>query len=281
MDALKKKLSGQYRSGCRWLVYDTRMSNGWLDRVSCFAGYSGAAAFCRARSGREGIYRIRVLSDTLAGLNGVRAVEATSAERLRLQEQLAVRPLMGYSKVVSVETGLLRQKYFPVFWNRWRDPLSVVSSYQVISGGGERKKRARVLGSYGGFPRAVAAFIAAVREAPAWSRELLLIGTMYGYAEVREGEDIPENGVIVFYRSGPGVTGNARGSVDGIEQLHDPVQPVQEQTPYFASYDRRQGVLRFFDELLKGARPGEGGARMELEYFDFEGNEIFDRQAVL
>ncbi len=252
MEELKRKLSGQYRSGCRWLVYDTRRSSGWLDRLYCFAGYSGAVAFSRAKSGREGVYRILVLSDTLAGLNGVRPATATPAERLRLHEQLAVRPISGYTEAVPLESGLLRQKYFPVLWNRWLDPLIAVDSYQLIhqckrDGG---KTRMRVLDSVAHFTMAVTCFMAAARRVHAPGEERLLIGRLFGEPDLRDGDQVPE-GVLVFYRSKPGGS-DGKGV---IEQVHDPVQHVMVRVPYFAGYDRRHGVIAFYDGMLKRVQP--------------------------
>ena len=54
MEMLKKKLSGEYWSGKRWIAYDTLKGSGWESRLRFFVDYTGAAAWCKAATGREG-----------------------------------------------------------------------------------------------------------------------------------------------------------------------------------------------------------------------------------
>lgn len=163
----------------------------------------------------------------------------------------------------------------PVLWHRWLDPLRVVDTYQLLSRclNGERKAKTRVRGSFGNFTMAVTAFAANARQALASGGEWLLTGDLDGDGGLKEGEELPESGVVMFYRSKLGVSGCSEMS---IEQVHDPVEPVLIRTPYFASYDRQYGVIRFYDGMLKSVRPGEHRDAMDLSWFDFDCEDIFD-----
>jgi hypothetical protein len=275
VESLKKKLSCQYRAGCRWLAYDILRGSGWMKRIYCFAGYGGASAWCKARSGREGIFRIRILSDVLSAMNGRRLAEPTVADRHLLRDLLEARPMSGYKEAIPLDAGLLQQKYFPVLWNRWEDPLRVVYPYQLLclTGAVGEPARIRVKGSFEYFKAAVASFMAVARQTPASGGEWLLVGIMHGAAKLRDGEVLPDNGVVVFYRSGPG---NAECSKMNIEQVHDPAEPVLIRTPFFASYDRQHRVIRFYDGMLKVVQPGRYLDIMDLGWFDFDCGAIFD-----
>jgi hypothetical protein len=274
IEDMKKKLSCQYRAGGRWLVYDILRGAKWLKRVCCFSGYGGAAAWCKARSGREGVFRIRVLAEVLAAINGMRLPQPTVAERQLLSELLGRRPVTAYKEAIPVELGLLRQRYFPVVWNRWLDPLRAVSTFQLLCrseiGGG--KTNIRVRDSFGDFSVAVTAFAANVRQESATGGEWLLAGAIEGKIGVTDGEELLESGMLVFYRSKLGIQGCSGMS---IEQVHDPVDQILVRTPYFASYDRQHGLIRFYDGMLKVVRPGERREVMDFSFFDFDCADIF------
>jgi hypothetical protein len=271
---LKKRLSAQYRSGNRWLVYDSLKNGGDPDGLLSFAGYTGAEAWCRAKRG-AGEYRIRVLSDTLAVMNGIRPVKPTDVERRLLRDLLANRPVTAYADTFPLETGLLRQKYFPCVWNRWLEPLHIVSRYQLIGRGYTGQRKIRVMGSSYHFASAVTAFTSALRRDSPLEEERLLIGLMEGERELTDGDRLPDDGPIVFYRVRPQLAAESGDWAAAIEQVHDPAQPVQVKTAYFASYDRRHGQLLFFDGMLRKTRPGKMVERMDLAFFDFELTEIF------
>jgi hypothetical protein len=132
-----------------------------------------------------------------------------------------------------------------------------------------------VLGSCAGFTMAVNGFAEAVRQAAVPDEEWLLIGRRYGESALADGEQLSEDGLILLYRSRPAVEGSVRKGKLEVEQVTDPTEPVQVQTPYFVSYDRKHGQLRFYDGILRGVRPGGWLVRMDLGYFDFDFADIF------
>jgi hypothetical protein len=271
MDELKNKLSGEYWSGKRWLVYDMLKPAGWLNQLHFFTDYSEAAAWCKAASGKNGVFRIRVLAEVLAGLNGVWKTRYTPDERRSLYNQLIHRPVSSFKKTIPLELGLRRNRYFPVLWNSELNPLSVVKTWQVISKrqDGQRTSRTQVLGSFPEFGKSMLAFMKAIRTAPPLAEELLLAGQL---------EDAVN---ILFYRFGRAVVAAGLDFEPEIEQVNDPTQPLILESPYFACYDRPRGMIGFYDGGLRLVKPGKDRCSLDLEYFDFEDKEIFDLQSAL
>jgi hypothetical protein len=278
MDVVKRKLSREYWAGRRWLAYDTLRSAGWLNRLRCFTNYSSAAAYCKENSGINGIFRIRALVEVLAVLNGIRPDEPTSADREILAKLLATRPLTGYRRTISPLLGLLRQKYFPVFWNSRIDPLSAVGVYHIIrrrvnSG---QQRAIRLLGSYGEFKEAVGSFASVVRRIHELDVELMLAGQVNGAAlNLVQTWSAPETGIIVFYRSVAEISGQSGKLVVDIEPVHDIDRTILIRTPLFASYNRHHRMILFYDGYLRRVQPGEVQTFVDFAYFDFDWKSIF------
>jgi len=270
MEKLKNKLSGEYWCGKRWLVYDSLKLAGWLGRLRFFSDYSEAVAWCKAANGKNGVFRIRVLAEVLAGLNGVWQKPYTSDEKRWLAHKLVYRPVSGYKKAIPLEVGLREHRYFPVLWNFEMKPLSEVKTWQVIRRRQEDryKCRTQVVGSFPDFGRAMIAFMKAVRKMPLSADELLLAGQL-------------EADTILFYRFVSAGLGAAPEFEPEIEQINDPTEPVILQSPYFASYDRPHEMIHFYDGGLRKVEAGKDRCWLDLEYFDFEGTEIFDLKEVL
>jgi hypothetical protein len=276
MDKLRKNLSGEYRACRRWLAYDILQNTGWLGRLRCFADYSAAEAWCKAKSGKEGIFRIRVLAEVLAGLNGVRQTEYTAAERETLCDLVNCRPIFSYKKSVQAELGMLRQRYFPVLWRSVLEPLSVIQTYLIMSrrGNGAGKGRVRILNTYPSFVCAMVNLKKATWvQLP--DEELLLAGCFREKVDVKAGELAPADGVVVLYRSGAYVSGEGKDCEREIQQVRDPTEAFVIQMPYFARYDRPNGRIIFFDGYLRRVEPGIDSLRLDLEYFDFDWRDIF------
>jgi hypothetical protein len=272
---LKKKLSVEYRAGRRWLAYDILKSDGWLGRLQCFADFSTATDWCRAKCGEEGIFRIRVLAEVLAGLNGILPTAYTPADRQTLCELVSRRPITSNSGNVSVETGLFRQRHFPVLWSTILEPLRVVQAYHIVSRSFTEtgKVTVRMMGAYMDFGRAMRVFWQAYRvQQP--SEELLLAGSFHKNVDLTARELVPADGVVLFYRSPVGIVD--REAKAEVEQVNDPTMAVVVRTAYFAGYDRQRGQINFFDGGLKRAEPGMVAERLDLEYFDCDSGDIFE-----
>jgi hypothetical protein len=279
MEKLKNKLSGEYWCGKRWLVYDSLKLAGWLGRLRFFSDYSEAVAWCKAASDKNGVFRIRVLAEVLAGLNGVWQKPYSSDEKRQLAHRLQYRPVSGYKKAIPLQVGLREHRYFPVLWNFEMKPLSGVKTWEVISGrrDGQDKCRTQVVGSFPDFGRAMIAFMRAIRKVSVLGPEVQLIGRL-------EATDMGTPGLvteILFYRFVSAGLGPAPEFEPEIEQINDPTEPVILQSPYFASYDRPHEMIHFYDGGLRKVEAGKDRCWLDLEYFDFEGNEIFDLKEVL
>jgi hypothetical protein len=270
MDEIKTRLSGEYWSGKRWLVYDILKSAGWLSGLRFFTDYSEAAAWCKTASGKNGVFRIRVLAEVLAGLNRVWKTRYTPEERRSLYNQLIHRPVSSFKKTIPLEVGLRRNRYFPVLWNSELNPLSAVKTWQLIGKRqeGQRSSRTQVLGSFPEFGKSMVAFMNAIRKMPLLGEELLLAG------------QLEDSASILFYRFGRAVLAAALDFDPEIEQINDPTQPLMLEWPYFACYDRPHGMLGFYDGALRRIEPGKDRCTLDLEYFDFEDRRIFDLQSV-
>ena len=114
METLKKKLSGEYWSGKRWMAYDTLKGTAWQFRMRFFAEYKDAAAWCKAATGKEGVFRIRALAEVLAAMNRVWQTGCTNEEKRELAYLVKDRPLTSYTSGPAVEGGLQLYRYFPV-----------------------------------------------------------------------------------------------------------------------------------------------------------------------
>ena len=275
MEPVKKRLSAEYRAGARWLAADVSKRAGWLARLRCFEEYSAAAAWCRARTAKDGVFRIRVLAEVLAGMNGLRVSVFTGAEGRVLRELIGRRPISTYIASIPLEMGLARQRWFPVVWSSVLEPLSVVRAYQIVSRGftGTGKLTVRVLGAYPDFRSAMRVFSRAIRgQRP--SEEVLLAGAICEHVDFSARELAVEDGVLVFYRSPVGLFD--RSGVDAIEQVNDPTTELVIRTAYFAGYDRVRGRLNFYDGRLRRVEPGMEAERIDLAYFDFDGSELFE-----
>jgi hypothetical protein len=279
MDKLKKNLVGEYRAGSRWLAYDTLKSTGWLGRLRCFPHFSTAAEWCRTKSGREGIFRIRALAEVLAALNGVRSREYTAAEMETLLDLVERRPISSYKASIPLTLGLLRQRYFPVLWKSMLEPLSVVQTYYIVNRqwNGLGKWGAKVLGSYPDFGCSIVTFKKAIRSQLA-DQELLMVGGIFEKADLTARELLPADGVILFYRSAAAKPDQEGNWEPEIQQMYDPTEAMMVQTAYFAAYDGRHRRIIFFDGGLRRAELGNYWMRLDLEFFDFDRMDIFEEQ---
>jgi hypothetical protein len=276
MDKLKKKLSEEYRAGRRWLAYDIIKSAGWVGRLRCFADYSEAADWCKAKSAKEGVFRIKVLAEVLAGLNGVRPAGYTDVERQILCDLVSRRPIASYKKSIPPGVGLLRWRYFPVLWNAVVDPLTAVETYQII---GRRecepgKVKVRVLSSYSELGMAFLDLQRRIDEVKKIDEEWLLVGLLTGNACPATPDLAPAGGVIVFFRSAAPLGQETVEGIPDIVQVNDPTEAVMVQVPYFARYERQHGRINFFDGGLRRVKPGMDSWRLDLEYFDFDWRDI-------
>jgi hypothetical protein len=276
MGKLKKDLLGEYRTGKRWLAYDILRSAGWLSRLRCFPDFSTAADWCRAKSGSEGIFRIRVLAEVLARLNTVWPRQYTATEMETLNDLVECGPISSYKESIPLTLGLLRQRYFPVLWRSMLEPLKAVQTYYVVSRrwNWPGKPGVRVLGSYPDFGCSIVNFKKATRRQLA-DEELLLAGGIFEKADLTVRELLLADGVIVFYRSAAAEPGQRENWEPEIAQEHDPTVAVIAQRPYFAGYDRQYGRINFFDGGLRRVKPGGNWLRLDLEYFNFDGRDIF------
>ncbi len=241
--------------------------------------YSEAADWCKAKSGRLGIFRIRVLAEVLSGLNRVSSPQFTAAEMETLNDLVECRPISSYKKLIPLTLGLLRQRCFPVLWRSMLEPLNAVQTYYVVSRrwNGPGKPGVRVSGSYPDFGYSIVMFKKAIRCRMA-DEELLLAGDIFEKADLTARELLPADGVILFYRSAAAEPGEEGNREPEIGQEHDPTVALIAQKPYFAGYDRQHRRINFFDGRLKRAEPGCECLQLDFEYFDFDGRDIFADQ---
>lgn len=274
MDKLKRKLSGEYWSGKRWMAYDILKGAGWVQGMRFFAEYAAAVAWCRDASGARRVFRIRVLAEVLAGMNGVWQRAFTEEEKETLRNLLERSPLTPFKTEVPLEVGLQRHKYCPAWFNTRIEPVKAVKTWIVMlrGVGGQGRVKATVVSAYSDFGPAMIRFMKAVGISPSAQEELLLVGQLEEKANWAAVEWRPEDGIVLFYRWR---CGEDRGSE--VEQINDPTHAICVRSPYFVSFDRVHGLILFFEGGLRRTDPGKETLALELDWFDFEEKPIFDQ----
>lgn len=275
INLIRRFLSGQYWSGCRWVIIDRKKGIVKL-AIRCFADYLDADMFCRRRQVSSGNVHIRVLGSVLKKLNGIGERGYSAEERDRMRMTVKRYPVRALHMDEVGETELLSGNFYPFVWETVICPLIVIGRYLVIRKMETGKVPYRICASALDFKGGLTLFRDTLRGCWGQPASLWLVGQAGDYIiDCRDTSVLEWHDLVLLYK----VDMNGFGQCDyrsaEIMQVHDPTNPWVRMTPVFARYNANKEALTFYDGLLRRVRPGEDLDFMDLRFFDFSKWAVF------